>query len=289
MHKDPRLPLSLLTALAAPLLVLVLAAATPALAGATSWHESMGGEIRLISAGGPPAADGTLQAGLELRLKPGWKTYWRFPGDSGIGTSADFSASINVASAELVFPAPERHFDGFSTSIGYKHAVVLPIAVRPWDPDKPMLLNATVTYGVCAEVCVPLQDELSLVMAARGPADVDAAARIESARARVPRPATAEDPLAVRSVTISDTEPHVFTFTAALGDPSAPADLFVEGPDGSYLTVPDAAGVRDGIATWTLPVDGLVREGDAASLRLTLINGENAVDQTWPLSPAELP
>ncbi|AXS39497.1 protein-disulfide reductase DsbD domain-containing protein [Breoghania sp. L-A4] len=269
-------------------LVLIGTAATPALAGSTSWRGSMGGEIRLISAGGPPAADGTLQAGLELRLKPGWKTYWRFPGDSGIGTSADFSTSVNLASADLAFPAPERQFDGFSTSIGYTGSVVLPLAVRPHDPAKPLLLNVTVTYGVCAEVCVPLQDELSLVMSAGGPADPDAAAQIDEARARVPRPATADDPLSVRAVTVGQARPRVLTFSAALSDSSAPAELFVEGPENSYLTVPDPAGTRDGLAQWTLPLDGLVYAGDSASLRLTLINGEKAVDQTWILSSEEL-
>ena len=41
---------------------------------------------------------------LDIDLKPGWKTYWRDPGDAGVPPQLDVSASTNVAGAELRFP-----------------------------------------------------------------------------------------------------------------------------------------------------------------------------------------
>ena len=276
-----------LTRTFAALAMLALSSAA-AVAGTTSWSASMGGDIRLISAGDQQVPAGALAAGLQLRLKKGWKTYWRFPGDSGIPTTADFSGSINLASADLAFPAPQRYFDGYSTSIGYQGEVVLPIAVRPVDPAMPVFVNVTVSYGVCAAICVPVEDDLSLVMSASGPPDEAAAGLIARAQARVPRPAFPGDRLSVLSVSLDDQQPRNFTFTAKLGTPKAPTDLFVEGPEGSYLSVPTLQAIDGEIATWTLPLDGLVHEGDSASLRLTLVNGSTAIEQEWPLSASDL-
>ena len=66
---------------------------------------------RLIAASSP-AKDGTLHAGIEIRLDQGWKTYWRYPGDSGIPPQFDFSASENVKAVTVLWPAPQRFDDG---------------------------------------------------------------------------------------------------------------------------------------------------------------------------------
>jgi DsbC/DsbD-like thiol-disulfide interchange protein len=263
-------------------------ALAPASAGTTSWRTSMGGELRMMSSGGPLGEDGSFSAGLQLRLKTSWKTYWRFPGDSGIPITADFSRSINLESATLDFPAPERHFDGYSTSIGYKGDVVLPLTVRPADPDKPVFVNVKVRYGVCDAICVPLEDDLSLIISTTSPADEASASLIAGARARVPVAATVDDPLAVIAAAVDNKKPRNFTFTARLSDPKAAADLFVEGPEGSYLTVPTPLAIEGDIATWTLPADGLIFEGDTVALRLTLINGAAAIDQTWSFAASDL-
>ena len=73
------------------------------------------------------------RAGIEIRLAPGWKTYWRYPGDSGIPPRFDFSHSTNVKSVTVRYPAPQRLTDESGTSIGYKHGVVFPLEIVPQD------------------------------------------------------------------------------------------------------------------------------------------------------------
>src|SRR5690349_23436369 len=83
-----------------------------------------------------------LRAGIEIRLDPGWLTYWRDPGDSGAPPTFDFSGSENVKSVNVLWPAPERIPDGAGgNSIGYRSHVILPLHVVPMDDAKQTALR----------------------------------------------------------------------------------------------------------------------------------------------------
>ena len=49
-----------------------------------------------------------VRAGIEIRLKTGWHTYWRYPGDAGVPPQFDFAGSQNVKSVDVLWPAPQR-------------------------------------------------------------------------------------------------------------------------------------------------------------------------------------
>ncbi len=257
--------------------------AGPALAGSSPWHEAMGGKIRLITAGGPANADGAYLAGLEIRPDPHWKTYWRFPGDSGLGTEAAFAGSGNVASAEMVFPAPERHVDPYSTTIGYEGPTVLPVLVHPQGGDAPVTLAADVTLGFCKEVCVPVMTRLEVELRPNEPLDDPQAASIKAALARVPHSAQSGDALSVSRVSVESGDIPSLKITAQLSDPGAPFDLFVEGPAGSYLSLPVLEKQDGDQAVFSLSLDGLAAPDGKAALRLTLVNGDEAADQNWTI------
>ena len=124
-----------------------------ALAASSPWVETPGGDVRLVTL--PAAEDGTVRAMLDIRLHDGWKTYWRDPGGSGI------PPSIAVSGAELRtigFPAPKRLGDDSTHYIGYDAPVRLPLALDKAD-GKP--ITATVFLGVCKDICIPVQAELT--------------------------------------------------------------------------------------------------------------------------------
>src|SRR5262245_23467106 len=99
------------------------AAADPA---ASDWFETDQGKVRLIAAETATGTQETLGLGLEFRLAPGWKVYWRAPGDAGLPPEIDWSGSRNLAGTEISWPAPRR-FTAFNLeTIGYEDAVVLP-------------------------------------------------------------------------------------------------------------------------------------------------------------------
>jgi DsbC/DsbD-like thiol-disulfide interchange protein len=191
--------------------------------------------VRLVSGG----ADGaTLLAGVAIDLSPGWKTYWRVPGDSGVAPRFDFSASRNLAAASVLFPAPERLSDGFGAILGYSRSVVLPVRVRPADPGRPVELALALDYGVCEQVCIPLRAAARERLGDGAPAD---RSRIAAAIARVPRPVAAGT--AVSDLRL-DREARVLSFTARLAGGARHA--VVEGPPGVLVGLPRIDAYLDG-------------------------------------------
>src|ERR1700741_2164925 len=92
-------------------LFLVVVLASPVLASSSDWYEAEGGRVRLVTTGAPDES-GVIAGVLQVDLKPGWKTYWRDPGDAGVPPTLDASGSDNVASVTVMWPAPERFPDG---------------------------------------------------------------------------------------------------------------------------------------------------------------------------------
>src|SRR5262244_547517 len=107
---------------------------------ATRWDGDARSAARLV-AGSQSAAAGVLRAGLEIRLKPGWHTYWRYPGDAGVPPQFDFAASQNLKRVVVLWPAPQRIEEAGGSTIGYLGSVMFPLRVEPLDPAKPVLLR----------------------------------------------------------------------------------------------------------------------------------------------------
>ena len=140
--------------------------ASAVFAAATAWVNSDFSQIRLIAV---RDKDGQgYQAGLHIRLEPGWKTYWRSPGDSGVPTVVDWSASRNVSVSGMKWPVPHRSVVAGYQSFVYQDEVVLPVSVASKvsvtskGTGENLRLVADVNYAVCREICVPLQAALSL-------------------------------------------------------------------------------------------------------------------------------
>src|SRR5690242_4086254 len=66
-------------------------------ADVSPWEADGQSAARLISARAVNESGGRMfRGGIEIRLKDGWKTYWRYPGDSGVPPVLDFSKSQNL-------------------------------------------------------------------------------------------------------------------------------------------------------------------------------------------------
>src|SRR2546423_11389478 len=134
---------------AAACLLLVGAHAATAADDVSRWDGDARSAARLIA--GSQAIGGTapLRAGIEIRLKPGWHTYWRYPGDAGVPPQFDFKASQNVKAVEVLWPAPERLPEAGGISIiGYAHDVILLLRIVPQDRAKPIVLRLKLDYAI---------------------------------------------------------------------------------------------------------------------------------------------
>lgn len=101
---------------------------------------------------------------LRLDLAPGWKTYWRDPGNVGIPPRFDWSESSNLRSVHLFWPSPKVFESSGLKSIGYHDRLVLPIELEAKDPNKPIDLSVRIELGVCDNICVPAKLRLTALV-----------------------------------------------------------------------------------------------------------------------------
>jgi DsbC/DsbD-like thiol-disulfide interchange protein len=247
---------------------------------ASPWVGSADSKVRLVS--GTVDLDGapTLVAGIQLRMDPGWKTYWKNPGDSGVPPSFDWSGSKNLKHAEVLYPAPHRVADANGTAIGYDDEVVFPVRLTPEQPGQPIDLKLAFAYGLCKDLCIPNQVTLGLA-ADGGKGD---AMLIESFLARVSQPARDGLLPSVSKVDAKlDADKPGLVVDAVFPAGATATDLFIDGGD-VFVPVPKPLGP---------PVDGkqsfavtFVSAAEAAAIKgktlaLTLTSDQGSTETLW--------
>jgi DsbC/DsbD-like thiol-disulfide interchange protein len=130
-------------------------------------------------------AEGRHLAALHLRLAPGWKTYWRDPGEVGLAPLFDFAGSEGVSAAAPVWPVPEVFNQGSYRFFGYAEAVTIPLDLAVG--SGPARLAGTAEIGVCRDVCVPVTLAFAADLPAGGAPDPRIAAALTD------RPLSAEE------------------------------------------------------------------------------------------------
>ena len=248
------------------------AAADRAFAAASPWIETEQTEVRLIAAADAVGSGDSVLLGLHFRLRPGWKIYWRSPGDAGFPPRPDWSGSTNLATARLLWPAPERFsVVGFET-LGYKDEVVLPVAVTLARAGQPLGLRAAVGYLTCKEICVPYTADLALDLPA-GTAGLSRHAHlINRFSARVPGDGTAHG-LSIGAAEVAGAgRAAVLRVSATATMPFEAPDVFVEGPPELTFGRPRVRLSADRMeASLEVAVDGMEDfDGDLTGSRVTV-------------------
>jgi len=253
---------------------------------ASRWDGEPHGATRLIAGAALKSADTKLvRAGIEIRLDPGWKTYWRYPGDSGVPPTLDFAGSENIKSVTTLWPAPERFADGAGGySIGYRGDVILPLRIIPDDATKPSSLRLKLGYAVCGKLCVPAQADLDLMLSGKAGAEEPT---LIAAEARVPRRMTLGEGhgFGIASVHRQTEGKHERVVVVVAAPEGAPIELFVEGPTPDWaLPLPQATspatGSAPGMRQFTFDLDGLPPGAQAkgALLTFTAVSPNEAIE-----------
>jgi len=246
-------------------------------ADASAWVEDMNSAARLI-AGSGKTDDGSLRAGVEIKLKPGWHTYWRYPGDSGVPPHFSYPGSDNLSAVTVLYPAPQAISDETGTSIGYTGHVVFPLRVVPRQKGKPVTLHLKVEYAVCEKLCVPVEATTELTLPG-GSAATDGA--IAAAEARVPKQENAAAAgLTARRVT--DT-PKALVSVDLDTSPGQPVQIFAEGPTPDWaLPIPKPTqGAPAGHQHFSFELDGIPPGVDPKGpfeLTFTIVRGDKPIE-----------
>jgi DsbC/DsbD-like thiol-disulfide interchange protein len=239
---------------------------------ASGWNEHPNAKVRLI------AGEGRM-LGVELVMAPGWKTYWRMPGDAGVPPSFDWTGSSNVAAQTVLYPAPVSMADQGGIAVGYKSAVVFPVSVTLADETKPTRVMLEFGFGVCKDICIPVESKLVLDLPA-GRADWPAAPSIKAHFQRVPQAVAAA----------SKGAPTVLSLVSALaGDvphiavrSRGASEVYIEAPDGLFVPMAQKAPAPDGtvVFRFDLAKSPDVKELIGKSLLVTLVGADGAVETT---------
>ncbi|BAM87198.1 conserved exported hypothetical protein [Bradyrhizobium oligotrophicum S58] len=243
---------------------------------ASPWQRDSHSAVRLLagSRSGP-----VMLGGIAVQLQPGWKTYWRMPGDSGVPPRFDFSKSDNVEAVTVLWPSPTKFDDGAGGhSLGYHDQIVLPLRIVAKNADKPMTLRADISYAVCEKICIPVEAKAELAFTSVASTEDTA---LSAALDTVPKPANIGDPnaLTIRDVR-RDGKKDVIV-DVAVADPHD-VHLYVEGPTPDWaLPIPTA---RDsgtpGIKRFAFELDGVPPgvKPDGAALKFTLVGPDKAYE-----------
>jgi DsbC/DsbD-like thiol-disulfide interchange protein len=243
---------------------------------ASLWLKDGHSAVRLLAGSRSGAV---LLGGIAFQLQPGWHTYWRNPGDSGVPPRFDFTKSDNVEAVTVLWPAPAKFSDGGGgTSLGYRKQVVLPLRIVAKNADRPVTLRAEINYAVCEKICIPVEANAELAFTSVASTQDGA---LSAALDTVPKPATIGDP---NPLTIRDVKRD--GKTGVLVDVAAPdageVDLFVEGPTPDWaLPVPKLVEHSPpGVKRFAFDLDGLPpgANPDGAALKLTLVGGERSYE-----------
>ncbi|MBI1263448.1 MAG: thiol:disulfide interchange protein [Alphaproteobacteria bacterium] len=136
----------------------------------------------------------TFHIALHQDIAPGWHTYWRNPGDSGLPTELDLTLPEGWSVGEMVWPSPKAYPLGPLTNYGYSGAVTLPVPVTAPADAAPGTIEipAYASWLVCEDICVPEDARLTLTIEV-GPSRPDraGAALINAAFDAAPQPAGA--------------------------------------------------------------------------------------------------
>ena len=259
-------------------LLLLASATVPAGAVIGEWLGEGNARVRFLAAG--VDSDGRIAAGVEIRLKPGWKTYWRSPGDAGIAPLTDFSASSNIGGpVEIEFPVPHRFDDGYSITNVYEEHVVLLVNAPTIDVAAKTSLALAMDIGVCAEICIPEHYEMRLDLAP-GESDPRAGAILAEARTTLPGKAVPGVFGVGHIVRTGGADKRPIFEIGIVGPEMTNAEVFVEGPNDWYPSPPKLLS-EDGVrATYSVVFSRLGAKTPIGGnkFRVTITSAQGAIE-----------
>ncbi|MDO9415776.1 protein-disulfide reductase DsbD domain-containing protein [Pararhizobium sp.] len=229
--------------------ILLWLPASFAQAAASGWISSQGGDVRLVA--GAPDASGTIQAILQIRLKDGWKTYWIDPGESGIPPQVTAQDTGNTTISEVRFPAPKRFDDGVVRYFGYDEPVAFPLTLKSTGTSASIRLS--VFLGICKDICIPVQGELSLDLKPGEEASPLEKVAIRRAGSALPEQPSADFTLQSADFDAATSRVRVVLTIPEISDGSPP-DLFVTGAGAVRFGAPENVSVTGTQLTADLPV-----------------------------------
>ncbi len=256
------------------LAVLLLLAPVPASAAMSEWMNSQGGRVRLSAlADSDPAR---ITALLEIEPAPGWKTYWRDPGDAGMPPQIDLSAARNLKLMRVDYPVPEIGKDEAGRFIGYHQPVSIVLELAKRDPAQAATLSANVLLGLCKEICLPFQSTFELPLDNASQPQADEFMNIQMARSTLPEAPSGDFGVTKSSLTA---DKAFFELTIAVPGAELP-EIAVAPSEGLLLGKQTEIVTGGGTAEIRYPVTRLPKSLNGATITMLVKSGGRSMETT---------
>lgn len=246
-------------------------------AASSEWVTSPGGMVRLVAA--QPKEDGTISAALEIKLNPGWKTYWREPGASGIPPQVTLDPTGGIVLEKIGFPVPKTFDDGVVRYVGYDKPVAFPLTLRRVQGTGDVDIRASVFLGICEDICIPVQGDLTLALKQGDFDNPLDGARIDAAVDALP-----EAPSGEFAITASryDAEKAVLHLSVHMPNGTDRPELFLAGPSGVSFGKPEISTEGEASLSAAVPVrlSGKDRELKGKPIVVTIRARDRSMETT---------
>ena len=215
---------------------------------------------------------------IVLDLKPGWHTYWIYPGDSGIPPKVVWHLPPGWKAGPLEFSVPKQFSEpGDMVVYGYERRQLLKVQITPpkeIPKDPSIRLKASLSWLACKELCVPGSAEVSSQIA--GPTN-DAVRWLSSyvAEGEWPREGAPQFPF---SVSVNGTN-RMVTLT---GQHGATYELYPDPAEGTtvgHVTRLVSQGVAGPAVVFSIPWEG------PAPFKALLVESMGDSRSAWWIGP----
>lgn len=228
----------------------------------------------------PPDDAGNVRAALQIEPAPGWITYWREPGDSGIPPQLTIASGSNLALERIDYPVPVSMSIGNINDIGYDRPVVLPLAFSVVDKARPVELKADVFIGLCKNICIPFQTSFNLLIEGKGQSTAEETTILAAAAGALPQAPT--DDFGITGFTLAEDRKNLRLDLRLPEGVSAAEQVIVTGPPGYVFARRDKSVAENGMLALDIPITRLPANYDPKGKRwgLLVVAGGRAMETT---------
>ena len=245
-------------------------------AAISDWADSEGGRMRLVVVSQP--RNDAILALVQIEPKPGWKTYWRNPGDAGMPPQLDFSGSTNLVLRSIAFPVPEIGQDDGGRFVGYHQPISLVVEFAKPLPDAPSTINLDAIVGICEKVCLPFMTHLSVPLSPGQP-ESEEFMQMQLAQSALPQKPSKDFEIGSLHRS-SDGKTLEADITLPV---SETPEIAMLPPPGLRLGKIDIQAGADKIAHIKVPIVGEDKSGPGSEITILVKSGGRAIEATLAL------
>jgi thiol:disulfide interchange protein DsbD len=114
-------------------------------------------QVQLLLSANTAKPGDTIWAGVDMKMDPGWHTYWKNPGEAGMATKIQWQLPPGITAGEIQWPLPEKFPPAEVTTYGFSNEVMplVPLKLAADLKPGPLDLKVKVSWLECKEACIP--------------------------------------------------------------------------------------------------------------------------------------